>query len=395
MKKWFAILLALSMVASLFAAALAEDVTIGDAPIEAAAAEDEVAELPDVTGSWYGQLLGMKVTLELNAGGGYTLLVEGVEGTRTGVWTQDASGVICDKAQDRELRLAYEEESLSLSTTLEGVPVALTREEPEVYRPAEEKGEDTARQRDFNGRWTCAMVGLLGMYVDPVAESGVSPVDMVIDGDTVSVSTSGDGEYSDAVGTYNAGIITVNLGGGQDTTCTLHALTDGNLRMDVTSASGIISYYMVPGTEPPQSVEDEDEDEDENEDEVETPAAQPAEEPAPAEAAPETPAVSYGPGYDFAYVDQEDSYAQYYLFDMDEGTVVYFSTSSAGVMDATLTGDMESGITIDYSGAFQEYFRLKTPGDTSAAVIDDGNGFETDYVAADVAEVEALMNQTR
>ena len=152
---------------------------------------------------------------------------------------------------------------------------------------------------------------------------------------------------------------------------------------------------MVPGTEPPQSVEDEDEDEDENEDEVETPAAQPAEEPAPAEAAPETPAVSYGPGYDFAYVDQEDSYAQYYLFDMDEGTVVYFSTSSAGVMDATLTGDMESGITIDYSGAFQEYFRLKTPGDTSAAVIDDGNGFETDYVAADVAEVEALMNQTR
>ena len=281
MKKMFAILLALAMLLSLAVPAMADEVPVeveaeqpaeAEQPVaaepaepEAEAAEAEAAEaLPDVTGAWHGRLLGMSVELTLNEGGGYTLEIEGAEGTRNGVWTRDAEGVYCDKDKEEALTLMVEGETLTVD--LEGTDVKLTRTPPETFQPAEEKPESSARLRDFAGDWTCNMVGIFDMFVDPLAEGGDSPMALNIDGETVSMTTSGDDTPVSATASYSAGVLTLSLGSDSGIECTLHALTDGNLRMDVVTVSGTMNYYFIPT---PEEAEEEPEEEEDFEDEEE------------------------------------------------------------------------------------------------------------------------------
>lgn len=253
MKKLFAILLALAMLMSLAAPAMAEEEvpveaeqTESTGPVEAEAEPDEEdpEELPDLTGTWHGELLGMGVELTLNQGGAYTLTIEGADGTRNGLWTQDADGVYCDKDQDDALAFLADEGTLTVN--LEGTEVELTRTPAETFQPADEKPESVARLRDFTGDWACNMVGMFDMFVDPVAESGGSPMKLSIDGETVSMTTSGDEEPVTANASYSAGVLTLSLGDDAGISCSLHALTDGGLRMDVVTASGTMAYYFVP-----------------------------------------------------------------------------------------------------------------------------------------------------
>ena len=273
MKKLFAILLALAMLASLAVPAMAEEVPVeaeADAPVEAEApvdepeaaeeadedVEEEPDELPDVTGAWYGRLLGMGVELTLNPGGAYTLTIEGAEGTRNGLWTQDADGVYCDRDQDDALTIYTDGETLTVD--LEGTEVELTHTAAEAFVPAEEKPESSARLRDFAGDWTCNMVGMFDMFVDPVAEGGESPMSLSIDGENVSMTTSGDEEPVTASASYSAGVLSISLGDDSDISCSLHALTDGGLRMDVVTASGTMAYYFVHAEEEAEEAEAEE-----------------------------------------------------------------------------------------------------------------------------------------
>ena len=122
---------------------------------------------------------------------------------------------------------------------------------------------------------------------------------------------------------------------------------------------------------------------------------QPAEEPAeeqPAEV-PAAPAASGDVTYEYAFVNDQDGYSLYYVFDIDGGVVRNFSTSSPSVLVGTFAGDLNSGVTINYSNAFQETFKLKNPGDASVGVLVDGNGFETEYKAVDVSAAVAVLSQ--
>lgn len=134
---------------------------------------------------------------------------------------------------------------------------------------------------------------------------------------------------------------------------------------------------------------------------TETPTEEPTEEPEEAqpdetqEAAPveEQPAASGEATYEYAFVNEQDGYALYYVFDIDGGIVRNFSTSSPSVLVGTFAGDLNSGVTINYSGAFQETFKLKNAGDPSVGVLIDGNGFETEYAEVDVSDAVAILSQ--
>lgn len=47
------------------------------------------AETADVTGEWYGELLGIQVTLTINADGTYKMDITGMD-SEEGVWENDA-----------------------------------------------------------------------------------------------------------------------------------------------------------------------------------------------------------------------------------------------------------------------------------------------------------------
>ena len=261
MKKLFAILLALSLLVSLCAPAMAEDILAEAAGVEEAATPEPTPvptpeptpeptptpePLPVVTGVWYGAMLGLGVELDLYEGGSYALIIDGTEGARNGLWTQDMQAVYLDAEQEHSLTLAYRDDTLVAS--LEGTQVVMTREPAAIFRPAEEKTVATARLRDFNGCWTCAMVGVFGMYVDPVSEAGDSPLLLNIEGKEVSLITADEEEPVTTTGIYDAGVLTIDLGADAELSCALRPLTDGSLRMDVATASGTVSYYLVPAS---------------------------------------------------------------------------------------------------------------------------------------------------
>ena len=282
MKKLFAILLALSLLVSLCAPAMAEDILAEAAGVEEAATPEPTPvptpeptptpePLPVVTGVWYGAMLGLGVELDLYEGGSYALIIDGTEGARNGLWTQDMQAVYLDAEQEHSLTLAYRDDTLVAS--LEGTQVVMTREPAAIFRPAEEKTVATARLRDFNGCWTCAMVGVFGMYVDPVSEAGDSPLLLNIEGKEVSLITADEEEPVSTTGIYDAGVLTIDLGADAELSCALRPLTDGSLRMDVATASGTVSYYLVPASAEEvirfQVAEEAAEEEDEEDEEAE------------------------------------------------------------------------------------------------------------------------------
>lgn len=60
------------------------------------------AETADVTGEWYGELLGIQVTLTINADGTYKMDIAGMD-SEEGVWEKNEDGnLVMDKGTDGE-----------------------------------------------------------------------------------------------------------------------------------------------------------------------------------------------------------------------------------------------------------------------------------------------------
>ncbi len=99
--------------------------------------------------------------------------------------------------------------------------------------------------------------------------------------------------------------------------------------------------------------------------------------------------------YDIAYVRELNEYSLYYLFDMDNKIVRYFSTNDTGVQLGTISGEMNSGMKmyIDYGDGFSETLKYKTAHNDSIAILTDSSGFEWEYKKTDVAAAEAIIKQ--
>ena len=116
----------------------------------------------------------------------------------------------------------------------------------------------------------------------------------------------------------------------------------------------------------------------------------PKEEPEEQDAAPkEDPKPSK---YEYAYVRRMSNYDLYYLIDLDDMTATYFGTNDSGSMTMPCSGDLESGLTIDYADdGFQEHLQFKKSGDDSVAILTDASGFDWEYEKTDVAGAEDVL----
>ncbi len=85
-------------------------------------------------------------------------------------------------------------------------------------------------------------------------------------------------------------------------------------------------------------------------------------------------------------------YSLYYLIDLDEMTATSFGTNDSGSMVLPCSGDLENGLTIDYSDyGFTERLQFKRSGDDSVAVLTDGNGFDWEYTKTGVVKAEDVL----
>lgn len=98
--------------------------------------------------------------------------------------------------------------------------------------------------------------------------------------------------------------------------------------------------------------------------------------------------------YEKAFVRVLNGYSLYYMFDIDKKSVVFFGTHDTYVDMGTYTGDFSSGVTINWShGEWTEKF-INKDGSSYATSI-DGNGFNWEYKACNVADAQKILDSLK
>jgi len=112
------------------------------------------AETADVTGEWYGELLGIQVTLTINADGTYKMDIAGMD-SEEGVWEKNEDGnLVMDKGTEGEGLVTVTE--TGLSTEQDGMKIDFTREAPAEDEELTISTETT--EEELQGKWQATSV---------------------------------------------------------------------------------------------------------------------------------------------------------------------------------------------------------------------------------------------
>lgn len=146
----------------------------------------------DMSGEWYANVYGVPVTMTLNEGGEYTLVME-VEGAEddepeTGTWEFDGKALILDKGGEGEMSMEYDGELLSAES--DGMELVFGRD-PEAAKgfvPAELVAD--AKIEDFAGYWKGTQVSFYGMPA-PLEMMDMEKLDLEIKDNLVTIDVAG------------------------------------------------------------------------------------------------------------------------------------------------------------------------------------------------------------
>lgn len=120
---------------------------------------------PDITGTWYGSMVGMVLQLDLNADNTYAMTMMG-EAIGEGSWELEGEAMYLDRGSEAETVFAVTADSLSASDEGMGMEVTFTREPIEQFVAPEKVAVDDITA--FNGTWSGTMVSIpeMGMSLD-------------------------------------------------------------------------------------------------------------------------------------------------------------------------------------------------------------------------------------
>lgn len=117
------------------------------------------AETADVTGEWYGELLGIQVTLTINADGTYKMDIAGMD-SEEGVWEKNEDGnLVMDKGTEGEGLVTVTE--TGLSTEQDGMKIDFTREAPAADSEGLNISTETTEE-ELQGKWQATYVIMNG-----------------------------------------------------------------------------------------------------------------------------------------------------------------------------------------------------------------------------------------
>ena len=113
------------------------------------------AEAVDMTGVWYADLMGMTMTLTLNADNTYTMDMMGE--VDDGTWALTETGVLIDD----EMPMVYNAEANTLVMDMESMELVFGREAAAAFVAAEARTDATVEE--FAGCWLADKIGFMGM----------------------------------------------------------------------------------------------------------------------------------------------------------------------------------------------------------------------------------------
>lgn len=195
------------------------------------------AEAADVTGTWYGDMYGMVLTVIINEDGTYSMEIMGE--SQPGVWVLEGENFYMDKGTETEAVFVYDEAAQTMTMD----DVVLGREPIEQWAPAAARAD--AVVEDFAGEWTAERVDAFGAIL-PVEEAGIDAKLSVVDAHIVLTInfveedvTEGDAEFADGALTLsveqNAAVLTY----------VISALEDGTLSCTAPLFEDTITFYMT------------------------------------------------------------------------------------------------------------------------------------------------------
>ena len=206
------------------------------------------AETADVTGEWYGELLGIQVTLTINADGTYKMDIAGMD-SEEGVWEKNEDGnLVMDKGTEGE----------GMSTEQDGMKIDFTREAPAEDEELTISTETT--EEELQGKWQATSVIMNGMSV-PMSMVGQECIIEVKDSKLYLLNLVGQTALAEIPipMTFVDGILTVTLPVDENTKQMFGVakLTDGTLLFELVQGDTTMDFLMeaVPEDAEPAAAE--------------------------------------------------------------------------------------------------------------------------------------------
>ena len=208
----------------------------------------------DITGDWYGNMMGMGVTLTLNADGTYAFIANGQE-MAAGPWKVEDGKLIAASEDSGDTIFEIKDEGLynadmdmTMTRNAEDAPAGFVVAEPKTDAAAEE----------YYGEWACSGIYVpeLGSVIDTsayAAMAGDSLPNITVSADAIQFT--GDGMLSGVFNllafqpTYADGAITaasVLEAMGVNVTVQLQMLQDGQIKAILTNGEEPIELYFAP-----------------------------------------------------------------------------------------------------------------------------------------------------
>lgn len=209
-----------------------------------------LAEAADLTGDWYGSLMGAQVTLTVNEDGTYKLDIAGLS-QEEGVWEKDADGnLVMDKGTAGEGLVTVTE--TGLHTEMDSVSIDFTREPAETVDMT--ISEETTLE-ELQGKWQATSVVMGGMTLPMTLLGAQNCVIEVKDSSLYLLDLLGQttmAEYEIPM-TFASGILGVAMQVDENTTQTfaLAKTVDGTVLFEIVMGDMAMDFLMeaVPAEE--------------------------------------------------------------------------------------------------------------------------------------------------
>ena len=207
------------------------------------------AETADVTGEWYGELLGIQVTLAINADGTYKMDIAGMD-SEEGVWEKNEDGnLVMDKGTEGEGLVTVTE--TGLSTEQDGMKIDFTREAPAADSEGLNISTETTEEQ-LQGKWQATSVIMNGMSV-PMSMVGQECIIEVKDSNLYLLNLVGQTALAEIAVplTFADGILGVTLQVDENTSemFALAMLEDGTVLFEVAMGDTVMDFLMEAVTE--------------------------------------------------------------------------------------------------------------------------------------------------
>lgn len=203
----------------------------------------------EVAGEWYGNMMGLSMTLTLEENGEYSMAMDGEEPS-IGSWEMDGETVYMDKGTETETSFAYDGETLYAE--MDGMEFIFSKN-PEAavgFVPAEARTD--AEIEEFAGYWSATQISAFGITA-PLEMMEVEKVDLEITDNKINFIMAGGfmfGEWQipDLEGTLEDGVLTFVLEAqdeySEDTTWKIQLLEDGTMSLSAVMMDEEAVFYL-------------------------------------------------------------------------------------------------------------------------------------------------------